>query len=81
MVGRVVVEQDRPRLHDVDLVLDQPFVGRLAGLALGSVVVEEPVATKGVRVLFTCQADDLGRLGLEPVESARTHLGRAMTST
>jgi hypothetical protein len=43
-------------------------------LALGSVLVEEPVAAKRVRVLFSGDVQNLGRLGLESLELARADL-------
>src|SRR5215470_5255112 len=73
--GRVVVEgvvpeQDRGRRHGVHLVLDQSlFVGeQLVDLALCSVLVDEPVAPKRVRVLLSSGAQDFGRLSLESLE-------------
>ena len=79
--GRVVVEgivpeQDRSRLHGVHLVLDQPvFIGKqLVDLALCPVLVDEPVAPKRVRVLFSSDAQNFGRLGLESLELTRADL-------
>jgi hypothetical protein len=77
VVVRVVAEQDRPRLHDVHLVLDQPLlVGEhLMHLAFGSVLVDEPIAPKGVRVLLAGQTYDLGRLGLHALKLTWADLG------
>jgi hypothetical protein len=77
VVVGVVAEQDRPRLHDVHLVLDQPLLIRehLMHLALGSVLADEPITTKGVGVLLAGQPDDLGRLGLNALQLTWADLG------
>ena len=76
VVVRGLLEEDRPRFHDVRVVLDQAFFTqvRLVDLALGSVLVDEPVVAKGLRVLLSRQPHDLGRLGLEPLQLTWTDL-------
>ena len=44
-------------------------------LALGSVLADEPVATKGVGVLLASQPNDLGRLGLDAIKLTWADLG------
>src|SRR5215207_4466877 len=77
VVVGIVAEQDRPRLHDVHLMLDEPLLlwEHLMHLALGSVLADEPVATKGVGVLLAGQPNDLGRLGLDALKLTWADLG------
>src|SRR5512146_1495877 len=67
VVVRVLLEEDRARVHDVGVVLDQTLLAqvRLVDLALGSVLVDEPVVTQRVRVSLSRQPHDLGCLYLE----------------
>jgi hypothetical protein len=46
-----------------------PIQGRLVDLALGPVLVDEPVVTNGLRVFLSRQPHDLGRLRFESLQS------------
>src|SRR5215471_422852 len=76
VVEGVVPEQGHGRLHGVHLVLDQSlFIGKqFVDFTLCSVLVEEPVAAKRVRVLLLGGAQNLGHLGLESLELTRADL-------
>src|SRR4249919_2832576 len=77
MVVGVVAEQDRPRLHDVHLMLHQSLLVQehLMHLALGFVLADEPIAAKGVGVLLAGQPNDLGCLSLHALKLTWADLG------
>src|SRR5215469_8604881 len=72
MVEGVVPEPRVPHLNDMLVVLDEPFFAEvdLVDLAVGFVLVEEPVVTKGLGVLLLRQSENLGCLGRESLELA-----------
>src|SRR5262249_2750338 len=76
VVEGAVTEQDLGRRHGVHLVLYQALlIGKqFVDLALCPVLVDEPVATKRVRVLLMGDAQNLGCLGFESLELTRADL-------
>src|SRR5262252_8606638 len=71
-----VPEQDRARLHDVHVVLEEPFLihVRFVDLALGTVFFDEPVVAKRLRVLVARNPYELGGLRFEALQSPWTDL-------
>src|SRR5262249_28382669 len=59
-----------PRLQDVNVVLEEPFLIqiRLVDLALGSVLFDEPVVAKRLRILLFGDPHDLGCLRFESLQ-------------
>src|SRR5215471_6729516 len=72
MVEGVVPEPRVPHRNDMLVVFDEPLLAEvgLVHLALGFVLVEEPVVTKGLGVVVLRQPEDLSCLGLESLELA-----------
>src|SRR6516225_6350771 len=72
MVEGVVPEPLVPYRNDMLVVFYEPLLAEvgLVHLALGFVLVEEPVVPKGLGVLLLRQPEDLGCLGREPLKLA-----------
>src|SRR5215471_16138771 len=72
MVEGVVPEPRVPHRNDMLTVFDEPLFAEigLVDLAVGFVLVEEPVVTNGLGVLLLGQPEDLGCLGLELLQLA-----------
>src|SRR5207248_7510258 len=72
MVEGVVPEPRVPGRNDMLVVFDEPLFAEvgLVNLAVGFLLVQEPVVTKGLGVLVLRQPEDLARLGFESLELA-----------
>ena len=72
MVEGEVPEPRVPHLKDMLVVFDEPLLAEVGfvDLAVGFVLVNEPVVTKGLGVLLLRQSEDLGCLSLESLELA-----------